>query len=315
MTDNGTNIQPPQPIMIHDVNEFLSEIFSIGQQIEGGVKFYRGQADASWEIKSTLDRFQGPKDIERTILRELMLDSPEDFNSDRTMFDRLVRARHYGLPARIIDVTLNPLVALFFACHEDEHFTANGKVSIFEIAKSFVKYADDDEVSLFSNLANLSDSEKENLVYLANHSLKLTLEDSDQRQQVASIENFQSSTELFNLIHFVNQEKYFVGKLILPAHLAFPLFVFSRKNNSRIAAQSGAFLMEGTLETFFSISHGSMRSNKNGETILLRNDIEVNTDCKRNILKQLDILGINRKTLFPGIESYIHYLKEKHSSI
>jgi hypothetical protein len=50
--------------------------------------------------------------------------------------------QHYGLPTRLLDVTENSSVALFFACNEEREKAVDGKVFFFGTEKSKVIYAD-----------------------------------------------------------------------------------------------------------------------------------------------------------------------------
>ena len=73
--------------------------------------------------------------------------------------------QHYGSPTRLLDITANPLVGLYFAC--ESHFEIDGKVSIFGIRSDEVAYETSDRVQMLSHLQELSREEQEQLQILS----------------------------------------------------------------------------------------------------------------------------------------------------
>ena len=60
----------------------------------------------------------------------------------------LVRMQHYDLPTRLLDITTNPLIALYFACADGVDY--DGEVIIFQLPLARVRYFDSDTVSCLS---------------------------------------------------------------------------------------------------------------------------------------------------------------------
>lgn len=86
--------------------------------------WFRGQGDANWSLSTTLDRALDLQDAQKRnemnthLLREFAkeavhVDTPENWLDDRERLEFL--ARHHGLPSPLMDWSLSPYVATYFA--------------------------------------------------------------------------------------------------------------------------------------------------------------------------------------------------------
>ena len=81
--------------------------------------FYRGISNSSYLPIPSIYRGNNFQ-YENTFINEIRISNP-DFVSGKTYIDELSALQHYGCPTRLLDLTTNPLVALYFACEgEDE---------------------------------------------------------------------------------------------------------------------------------------------------------------------------------------------------
>jgi hypothetical protein len=177
-------------------------------------------------------------------------------------------------------LTYNPLVALFFACWENEE--KDGEFIRFELHKSRIRYFDSDTVSCVANLSNLTSRERNEL------------------RQVKSSQALKDSEVGTRLLHFIKAEKpYFLPKIEL-SDLRSVLAVRPKQTNQRILAQQGAFLIFGLNSSFDSTQSGIE---------IFRTSVPA--AGKKKLLAELDGININRSSLFPEIESAAKYIMSR----
>ena len=221
---------------------------------------------------------------EDRLCKELLIAHYDEFQDDQYCFDRLVRMQHYGLPTRLLDISTNPLVALYFSCEgKEESSNIDGEVIIFRMNSEKVKYYDSDRVSCLANLSNLTSEQKNQI------DLKLNVEDFNEAESVKS------------LLCFIKSEKSFFEGRIEPDHLRSVVCVKAKQNNTRIKSQSGAFLLFGLEPT--------LPESERDDIKIIRIKITNNS----HILKQLDRININAATVYPSIDQTAAHLRKRYS--
>ncbi|CAI2448498.1 FRG domain [Serratia proteamaculans] len=273
--ENDENLQ-----VITDINQYLEVILNHPQEGEEEV-FYRGHSDISYQLEPSLFRkdTQGNyryRHHESDMITELLTVQPAEFKDDRYMLDKLVRMQHYGLPTRLLDVSTNPLIALYFACskikHDNDNQEIDGNVIILTTPKGEIKFFDSDTVSCIANLSRLPSRFKSNL--------KTNL----------TIPEFNDSEECGQLLHLIRDEKSYFKSIIDPVHLSKIVVVKGRLSNARISSQAGAFLLFGENVDLPETGLSTLNVRK----LVIRN--------KEHLKQQLSRFGINESTVYPGIE-------------
>ena len=243
--------------------------------------FYRGHNDTSYSFYPGIYRDDNKtKGIsnEDTMFNDAIRYCPNDFTNSMTSFEKLVKMQHYELPTRLLDITTNPLVALYFACANNN--SKNGEVVIFKIKRDNIKYFNSDIVSVISNISKRP----------VNFNVDVNLDK----------ETFNQQEHIQRLIHDIRQEKPYFNDSINPSDLNKVVCVLPKLDNPRIVRQSGAFFLFGINE--------NKKSPAKFEYAPKR--IIIDHEVKLKILQELKIIGIDRATLFPEIDNIMKKIKE-----
>jgi hypothetical protein len=296
MAKKSTTTSVPPKTLIDFIEEF-ARYFSGSSQL----KCYRGQRDSSWLNVAGILRPELKKllEDEKRAIRKLISVQPHEFASDETMFDKLVRMQHFGLPTRLLDVSLNALVALYFATDPgpDRGGSIDGMVTAFAIPPELEKYYDSDSVSCIANLANMTSEEKDE-IYLLIESLTGDI------SSAGNIKKFNKNGVIERLLQFIRAEKPYFQPIMNPIDLFVPYYVHPKMSNRRILAQSGAFILYGIVPP---------------KTMFLPYLIEetrfvVPRGEKSSIREALDNIGINESTLFPEIDKAAARIKNHYKT-
>lgn len=232
--------------------------------------FYRGHNDKQFDNPTPTifrDKFIQYEDV---IYREAIRRLPKEFPEDMTTFDKLVKMQHYETPTRLLDISSNPLVALYFACKDNG---ADGLVFVYTILNSKINYYDSNKTCIISNLAKLH-------------------------------VNYDYMTDPKYLIYKIQEDKPYYKEEHLIGHAVYDVIcVLPKLNNDRIRNQSGAFLLYGMGEN----------KSKPAEPLITPLKIIINSDAKKSILKDLDIMGINEAKLFPETDKVLQQIKLKYT--
>lgn len=262
---------------------------------QGHSLYFRGQKKQYDTIKPSIDR-DGLLESEDKLFKEFIIRNPDEFKGQKSTFEILTKMQHYGLPTRLLDITTNPLVALFFAVELDESSQSEfGDFIIYAIPDRFVKYYDSDTVSVVSNIVK----RPYNKLDISRISRKF----SEKENKEKWIKRFNSSTHIQYLLHEIKDEKPYFSHVIEKDHLQSIWCVKPLLNNRRIIKQDGAFLLFGIDGT-----KRKLADYKKAEFEPLRYKVE----NKKILRDQLELLGFSKDKIYPEMDTTADYLKVKY---
>ena len=256
--------------------------------------YYRGHAKSKWHLKPSVMREEKTRIKESAMLVELNARRPEEIGQANSALAQWVLAQHHGLPTRFLDVTKNPLVALFHACgqHPDE----DGLLHIFAAPQDLVQRFNSDTVRVIANFARLEWGEQVALLGI--------------REIPAG--NFRPSDyrpAMNRLSEMMRKEKPYFEDHVDVRTLLGVFVVEPQQSTERIRAQSGAFLLSAFHERFEREEVLKIHRQEGGPPlgqgipIYAHYTITVPSRAKPGIMSDLEMLNVTGESLFPGLDS------------
>lgn len=340
-------------IPVTSVSEFIKEIVNLkANEASDAETFYRGHAAVSWKLQpSIFRRLKGDEneskgfEKEHLLFRDMVARLPQSFSGCESALDYLVQMQHYELPTRLLDVTTNPLVALYFACQpvpapaENE----NGKVFLFSVKENRIKHYDSDTASVLANLAKCKNEEISIPLYEKGVSfyegLKPSIETSmsfpnpgacpsEIREYILStmpthkvhsdyLKWFNEQGFIQTLLHQIRAEKPHFLPLIQPCELANIYLIKPKYGNPRIINQAGAFFIFGlgleSGEECDKLPHLVKKIPEGIPTDWIKHEFTISRCKKEQILEELAQLGITESYIYPEMDKYAKELKKRYN--
>ena len=296
-------------IEITSVDEFMKEISILNQNKKdpNAQLFFRGQAVDYWDIRPSIFRDQ-MLSIEHNLMTEPLRQVPSEFYNLSESFEIMEKYQHYGMCTRLLDITTNPLVALYFACehYEKEEYRDSENKSPEKVSPQGMVYFKEDNMPLKYNdldvriLSKMASYNMNNDCTLEEIIIKL-YEDG-----IISIDKKKNWLEENGMSEFIH--------ICQSVCTVLPIM-----NNDRLIRQSGAFLLPGKLTI-------SNRGNSLKDAIItkseanLRDEFEKNffyisDDNKEQIRQELENCNVHEAHLFPELEYQLKYIRRHNEHL
>lgn len=240
--------------------------------------YFRGQADASWELSTSLyralrsrDRIDGITNTEYWMLRDFKRGASRYLSSvpeEDDYIGWLSLMQHHGAPTRLLDFTESFYVACYFALVDSRTDCA-----VWAIDQDFLLRIS--EAAFGYRRSGLRDEWEDRSTMEANKYLASFLKSANQSE---------NDIDLYGVI---------------------PVIPF--KTHTRQSAQQGLFLMPLDVES--SIHQNFKPSIKRGERQITK--IVLKNDLRQEAMGHLREMNITAETLFPGIDGFAESLLQR----
>ena len=305
--------------------------------ITNGV-YFRGQTkDYSYVIPSLYRTLDGIF-FEEEYIKRAEISSPNEFSSTGTFLSKLALMQHYGMITRILDITTNALVALYFAVEdgaEKIEEISDGFVFLYKKESNKIQTENSERIAIKANISRLNIDEK---ISLYNEIKTEAIKATDDLLLL-----FQDKAEILKIlrkiINFASIDLGYTPTMILKEYLLGAEIVYPSEIDSRIIRQNGLFVIWG-LDCLNEICDIDIKSKNDDEkkSILQRIQsgisktledmqiyyspetflghmpqgyvrIRIKKEYKKQILSELKLLGITGQTIYPDLQHKLEYIK------
>lgn len=272
---------------ISDVSSYVKYVFDVGKEKPRAANsqlLFRGQSDKKYEIIPSIARRYNGKTApllyhEKDMIETAKAQLPNVFKSEYEPIELLALLQHHGIPTRLLDVTENALVGLYFACLGNQE--SNGEVILFE------QNCDNGRIRCLINaVADTYRFANSGFTYLDTF-----------YQGILNQVYFLDEKHVFEKAHMKISD----GGEWIKNYAVSPIFATAQIHSLRQQTQAGKYIL-----------FANEIEKESGSDVFVRKiaPIPKSHECvvgcvivpgrmKEQILKELALLGISRRTLFP----------------
>lgn len=252
--------------------------------------YYRGEPEDYGATGATPGIGRGGRlSKEAWLFREAERRLPDEFARCKSTFEKLVLMQHYQLPTRLLDISMNALSALFFACYidpdygmsEEKEGRRDGAIYIYKVPEDKIKNYHSDVVSILSNIAVYDHPDNLDI-------RKVPADEGNDRQI------FNSNKAVQYLLHEIRAEKPYFKDWIKKKDMEGIFCVHPLMDNPRLRAQQGVFLLYG-----MDGDRTRLAKWDTGAEDIVREKVLIPASAKKKLLQDLNMLGMTVDVIYP----------------
>lgn len=199
--------------LIDDLNRILTEIY-LSSKDSHKKYFYRGQNNSNWVPSASIIREKEYLKNEHLMFYKIISKMPKAFENDKYIYNQIATMQHFGYPTRLIDITENPLIALYFAC--DGNFEYDGEIFIYESEEDEILNFEDKKLRCLEQIPTNSFEDICKECNKLEFCKKEIIKKSYIVQGVAKNERINNQSGSFIFVGISNEEKYCKNEIKKP---------------------------------------------------------------------------------------------------